>query len=95
MLKNKIRKIDLAKSLSTEIGFSSKYSQKLLDNLIYVIKEKIKKKKVTIKNIGTFKLLYKKERIGRNPKTGKQFLIKSRKVISFIPSKNLNTYLND
>ena len=77
------------------MGFSSKYSQKLLDNLIYVIKEKIKKKKVTIKNIGTFKLLYKKERIGRNPKTGKQFLIKSRKVISFIPSKNLNTYLND
>ena len=95
MLKNKIRKIDLAKSLSTEIGFSSKYSQKLLDNLIYLIKEKIKKKKVTIKNIGTFKLLNKKERIGRNPKTGKQFLIKSRKVISFIPSKNLNTYLND
>ena len=77
------------------MGFSSRYSQKLLDNLIYVIKEKIKKKKVTIKNIGTFKLLYKKERIGRNPKTGKQFLIKSRKVISFIPSKNLNTYLND
>ena len=77
------------------MGFSSKYSQKLLDNLIYVIKEKIKKKKVTIKNIGTFKLLNKKERIGRNPKTGKQFLIKSRKVISFIPSKNLNTYLND
>ena len=95
MLKNKIRKIDLAKNLSVEIGFSSKYSQKLLDDLIYIIKEKIKKKKVNIKNIGTFKLLNKKERTGRNPKTGKTFLIKSRKVISFIPSKNLNTYLND
>ena len=56
MLKNKIRKIDLAKNLSVEIGFSSKYSQKLLDDLIYIIKEKIKKKKVNIKNIGTFKL---------------------------------------
>ena len=36
MLKNKIRKIDLAKSLSTEIGFSSKYSQKLLDTIKYL-----------------------------------------------------------
>ena len=48
-MKNKIRKIDLVKNLSAEIGFSSKYSQKLLDDLIYIIKEKIKKKKVTIK----------------------------------------------
>ena len=94
-MKNNIKKIDLAKNLSAEIGFSSKYSQKLLDDLIFVIKEQIKKKKVIIKNIGTFKLLYKKERIGRNPKTGKEFLINSRKVVSFIPSKKLNTYLND
>ena len=94
-MKNKIKKIDLVKKLSSEIGFSSKYSQKLLDDLIHIIKKQIKKKKVTIKHIGTFKLLNKKERIGRNPKTGKEFLIKSRKVVSFIPSKNFNTYLND
>ena len=94
-MKNNIKKIDLVKSLSVEIGFSSKYSQKLLDDLIFVIKEQIKKEKVIIKNIGTFKLLNKKERIGRNPKTGKEFLINSRKVVSFIPSKKLNTYLND
>ena len=95
MLKNKIRKIDLAKKISAEIGFSTKYSQKILEDLFYIIKEKIKIKKVTIKNIGTFKLLKKNERIGRNPKTGKTFLIKSRKVVSFIPSKKLNLYLND
>ena len=95
MLKNRIRKIDLAKKLNTEMGFSTIYSQKLLDDLFNIIKEKIIIKKVTIKNIGTFKLIKKKERIGRNPKTGQTFLIKSRKVISFIPSKNLNAYLND
>ena len=94
-MKNNIKKIDLAKNLSAEIGFSSKYSQKLLDDLIFVIKEQIKKKKVIIKNIGTFKLLYKKERIGRNPKTKEQFIISARKSISFTPSQKLIQKLNN
>ena len=47
-----------------------------------------------MKNIGTFKLLLKKERIGRNPKTKKEIIIKQRKSVSFTVSKNLSDLLN-
>ena len=39
-------------------------------------------------------IISKNERIGRNPKTKEQFLIKKRKSISFISSKNLTKIIN-
>ena len=49
---------------------------------------------LVLKNIGTFKLSKKNERIGRNPKTKEEFLISKRKSIRFIVSKNLTKILN-
>ena len=40
------------------------------------------------------KLIYKKERLGRNPKTGEDFIISKRYSISFKPSKNLTKSIN-
>ena len=45
-----------------------------------------------IKNIGSFKVLDKKERLGRNPKTLETFKIKERKSVSFIASKKLTKF---
>ena len=44
---------------------------------------------LSISNIGSFKIKKKNERIGRNPKTKEEHLIKSRKVISFKKSNKL------
>ena len=44
----------------------------------------------TLKNVGTFKLIHKKKRIGRNPKTKEEFLISSRKSVSFTVSKKIS-----
>ena len=41
-----------------------------------------------------FVLKEKKERIGRNPKTKENFIIKKRKVITFKTSKNLIKLIN-
>ena len=48
-----------------------------------------------LKNFGTFKILNKNERIGRNPKTKEIHIIKKRKTISFVPSKAFIKKLNN
>ena len=50
----------------------------------------IKKGDFNLKNIGTFKLIEKKEREGRNPMTGERFIISERKTVVFNSSKNMN-----
>ena len=39
--------------------------------------------KLTIFNLGSFRLHYKKDRIGRNPKTGQEYLIWAHKTLTF------------
>ena len=80
--------------MSNKTGFSNNFSKKLINDFILVLITHIKKKKLNLKNVGTFKLIEKKERLGRNPKTKEQFIICSRKSVSFTASKNLLLVLN-
>ena len=93
--KNNLTKNDIARTLSQKTGFSTNLSKKLIDDLIFILLQKIKVKKINLKNIGTFKLIKKKERLGRNPKTKEQFTISARKSVSFIPSKKLSNFINE
>ena len=88
-------KSDISKQITNKVGVSHRYSQQLTEDLLEIIKNIVKRKDLNIKNFGTFKILNKKERIGRNPKTKEEFLIKSRKSISFIASKNLLANINN
>jgi len=92
--KPNLSKIDISKHLSVKKGFSVLTSKKLINDLIKIFCINIKNKNFNLKNIGSFKLIHKKERLGRNPKTKKKFLITARKTISFISSKNLSKKLN-
>ena len=94
MLRNNLRKIDLINNLSEEIGFSSNYSKKIINDLIEIIIQNIKKGDLILKNLGTFKIRKKKERIGRNPKTKEKFIIFERNSVVFIPSKKILNILN-
>ena len=94
MTKKNITKKEITKILSEKIGLSSLYSKKIVNDLIQIIIKQIKNNNLILKNIGTFKIINKNERIGRNPKTKEQFLIKKRKSISFISSKNLTKIIN-
>ena len=89
MKKNNLKKKDLVKNLSKKKGFYKLYSKKIIEDLILTISSNIKKKSFNLKNIGTFRLLKKKERMGRNPKTKENFKINARNSISFIASKKL------
>ena len=94
MSNKSLKKKDLVNDLSLKTGFSLNYSKKLIDDFIEIIIQNIKSGQLILKNIGSFKVIYKNERIGRNPKTKKKFLISSRKTISFIPSKKISDNLN-
>ncbi len=94
MVKHKIKKIDLINIISNKTGLSQNLSKKILSDLIEILNYNISNGHLSLKNIGTFKLLSKKERIGRNPKTKKEHLISARKVVKFIPSKYISEKLN-
>ena len=94
MKKNNLTKIDIVKELSKKTGYSLELSKILINNLLIVLISSIKKNKLSLKNIGTFRLINKSERIGRNPITKENFVITSRKSISFIASKKLLSVVN-
>ena len=94
MKKNNLTKIDIAKELSKKTGYSLELSKILIKSLLIVLISSIKKNKLNLKNIGTFRLINKSERIGRNPITKENFVITSRKSISFIASKKLLSVVN-
>tara|TARA_B100000963_G_C22632017_1_gene675441 strand:+ start:3555 stop:3854 length:300 start_codon:yes stop_codon:yes gene_type:complete len=91
MLKTKklqLTKKEISKKINIKIGLSTSYSEKISNSLLIVLKDLIKKEEVVIKNFGSFRILLKKERIGRNPKNNETFKINPRKSLVFKVSKN-------
>tara|TARA_B110000014_G_C19800785_1_gene415928 strand:- start:87 stop:386 length:300 start_codon:yes stop_codon:yes gene_type:complete len=94
MSKN-ITRDDISDFINQEFGLTKKDCNNLVNDIIEEIINGLNKYKIVkIHNFGTFKLRHKKERIGRNPKTKEDVIIKPRNVISFIPSKNIIKIIN-
>ena len=92
--KNFTRK-NLYNKIFKNLGFSKNLSSKIVDDFFEtLISEIIKSNKIKISSFGTFNVLLKKERIGRNPKTKIEAKILSRKVIKFKASSLLKDKLN-
>ena len=92
--KNFTRK-DLSNKIFKNLGFSKNLSSRIVDDFFEtLISEIIKLNKFKISSFGTFSVLNKKERIGRNPKTKMEAKIFSRKVIKFKASLLLKEKLN-
>ena len=54
-----------------------------------IVSSLVKNEDVKLSGFGNFQLIEKKERIGRNPKTGEPALITARKVITFRAGQTL------
>ena len=85
----------IAREINKKIGYSKNYSKKILSIILECMAQQIKKSDLNFKNFGVFKKIFKRERIGRNPKTKEEYIIKSRKVLKFVPSKKLIKYINE
>ena len=90
-----LTKKDIINSLYMQIGFSKKTSENLLEDIIDTITKNLKKYKIIkISKFGTFSIRSKKSRVGRNPKTREEKIIKERNVVLFKPSKEFKEYIN-
>ncbi len=94
-MRKNLTKNDIVKSIYMQVGFPKKVIDEILYDIINLIIDGIKKdKKLKITNFGTFVLREKKSRIGRNPKTKVENIVKERKVVLFKPSKDFKKFVN-
>jgi integration host factor subunit alpha len=83
-----LTRIELSEAVYREVGLSRNESAELVETVLnHISNALIKGEQVKISAFGTFSIRNKKQRIGRNPKTGKEIPITSRRVISFKASQ--------
>ena len=90
----KIKKInltkkDISKKINLVSGLPVFYTNKIVDDLINILKVQIKQETTNIKNFASFKVINKKERIGRNPISKKTYKINSMKSLKVVFSKRI------
>ena len=86
-----LTKKEIINSVFMQIGFSKKMSESILEDILSDIIKNLKKYKVVkISNFGTFHVRFKKKRIGRNPKTKEEKIIKLDSLIYYKVSSNIN-----
>ncbi|MEE9346657.1 MAG: integration host factor subunit alpha [Robiginitomaculum sp.] len=87
MSANTVTRADLTEAVYREIGLSRTESSMLVESIIdHMISALLRGEVVKLAGFGTFSLRDKKQRIGRNPKTGKEAPIAPRRVLIFKPS---------
>ncbi len=82
-----VTRSDLADKLREKFGLTSADAYKLVDVIFDEISESLLHgEEVKFAGFGTFKILEKNARMGRNPKTGEPAVITARNVVTFRPS---------
>ena len=95
MTKKNFTKKNLIRKINQNVGFSKNLSSKIIDNFFEsLISALVISNKIKISSFGTFKIINRKERIGRNPKTKVEARIPSGKVVKFKPSIIIKEKLN-
>jgi integration host factor subunit alpha len=89
-------KADLIENVYNRIGgFSKKESAEVVETVFKIMKDTLRKNEnIKISGFGKFTVRDKKERLGRNPKTGVPIKITERRVVTFRPSAKLKEILN-
>ncbi len=78
---------DFANRLRERFGLTTADAYKLIDVIFDEIGESlVNGEEVKFAGLGSFKILNKSARMGRNPKTGVPAVISARRVVSFRPS---------
>ena len=86
---------DLIDQLAESSKHSKKEAEQGLDAVLTHIDAALESgEKVDIRGFGTFQVTEKKERQGRNPKTGETLTIAAKRVAKFKPSKDLAERIN-
>jgi len=89
-------KADIVERVYEKVGgFSKKEAADAVECVFEVMKEALEGgHKMKISGFGNFLVRDKKARVGRNPQTGEEITISSRRVLTFKPSQVLKSVLN-
>ena len=87
-------KKDIVKNITSKAQISNIIASSLLNKFIEIISNESRKWPVKISNFGTFYTHKSPKRIGRNPLTKEEFIIKERLKINFNPSKATKELIN-
>ena len=91
-----VTRADLSTAAYKQIGLSLQECSSLVDAVIEEISTALENgEAVKLSSFGTFSTRQKKQRIGRNPKTGVEVPISPRTVLSFNASNLLKQKVND
>jgi DNA-binding protein HU-beta len=81
-------KAELITGMAKSTGLTKADSERALNSFLAIVKSTIKKEgKLPLAGFGTFVVVNRKARTGRNPQTGKPIQIKASKVVRFRPGK--------
>jgi len=88
--KPNLTRIEIANAINKALGISRSEAIYFVDQIIYeIINSLVTKKLIKISSFGTLRTRFKKPRIGRNPKTSKEFTISAKKYYIFYSFKNI------
>jgi nucleoid DNA-binding protein len=83
-------KSQLIDTLATKSGSDKKSAKAVLEGLTALVTDTLKKGgEVKLQDLGKFKVVNRKARVGRNPQTGEPIKIPAKKAVKFYLAKSL------
>jgi integration host factor subunit alpha len=90
-----VTRADLTEAVIREVGLPRNESAEMVEVVIQEIAACLERgEQVKISSFGSFNVRDKRERVGRNPKTGETVPISPRRVIGFRPSNIMKERIN-
>ncbi len=83
-----MNKAQLIEAIVKDTELSKAKAGEVLESVMKNVSKGMKKAPVQLVGFGTFKIVKRKARIGRNPATGEKLKIKAKKAVTFKASKN-------
>ena len=85
-----LTKAEMAEKLYEELGLNKREAKEIIEVFFEEIRQALESnEQVKLSGFGNFDLRIKKERPGRNPKTGEEIPISARQVVTFRPGQKL------
>ena len=90
-----LTRADLSETLHRNIGLSRTESADMVNSVLDLVSDAlVDGQSVKLSSFGTFMVRAKRERMGRNPKTGEEVPITPRRVLVFRPSQVMKNVIN-
>lgn len=85
-----LTKAEMAERLYSEVGLNKREAKEFVDAFFETMRDTLAQgEQVKLSGFGNFDLRQKKERPGRNPKTGEEIPISARRVVTFRQGQKL------